>query len=122
MVQNECRLKLYRPCGEEQGQTPVHLEPAATGTIFRLVEFPPDAVWKTDGADGKEAFSELQAEHASSEGDDPAMHKTASVDYALVLEGEISAVMETDERLKTAGNVLVQRGTESRPEALAPSA
>ena len=39
------------------------------------------------------------------------MHKTASVDYALVLEGEIWAVMETAERLMKAGDVLIQRGT-----------
>lgn len=89
----------------------VHLEPAARGSIFRIVEFPPDAVWKT-GADGAAAFAELQASHVADSGSsDPGMHKTASVDYALVLDGEIWAVMDTEERLMKAGDVLIQRGT-----------
>ena len=89
----------------------VHLEPAPRGTIFRVVEFPPDALWKT-GADGAAAFAELQASHAADGGSsDPGMHKTATVDYALVLDGEIWAVMDTGERLMRAGDVLIQRGT-----------
>lgn len=89
----------------------LHLEPATRGTIFRIVEFPPDAAWKT-GANGAAAFAEMQASHAAdASSSDPGMHKTASVDYALVLEGEIWAVMETAERLMKAGDVLIQRGT-----------
>lgn len=89
----------------------LHLEPKARGTVFRIVDFPPDAVWKT-GADGKAAFAQLQAGHAAdSASTDPGMHRTASVDYALVLSGEIWAVMDTDERLMKAGDVLIQRGT-----------
>ena len=96
---------------KDNAARPVHLEPGARGTIFRIVEFPPDAVWKT-GADGAAAFAELQARHvADAAGGDPGMHKTASVDYALVLDGEIWAVMDQDERLMKAGDALVQRGT-----------
>ena len=39
------------------------------------------------------------------------MHKTSTVDYAIVLKGEIWAVMEKGETLLKAGDVLVQRGT-----------
>jgi quercetin dioxygenase-like cupin family protein len=39
------------------------------------------------------------------------MHKTSTVDYIIVLKGEIHAVMETGEKLLRAGDVLVQRGT-----------
>ena len=39
------------------------------------------------------------------------MHKTATVDYIIVLKGEIYAVMETGEKLLRAGDILVQRGT-----------
>jgi quercetin dioxygenase-like cupin family protein len=39
------------------------------------------------------------------------MHKTATVDYAIVVKGEIYAVMEKGETLLRAGDVLVQRGT-----------
>lgn len=89
----------------------VHLEPAARGTIFRIVEFPPDSSWKA-GADRAAAFAELKAAHVADDGhSDPGMHKTASVDYALVLDGEIWAVMDAGERLMRAGDALVQRGT-----------
>jgi hypothetical protein len=91
----------------------IHLEPGIRGSIFRVVEFPPDSRWK-NGADGAAAFAQMQASHAAdSEGSsgDPGMHKTDTVDYALVLDGEIWAVMDTDERLMKAGDSLIQRGT-----------
>ena len=95
----------------DNADRPVHLEPTPTGTIFRVVDFPPDSVWK-HGADGSAAFEALHARHAADQTSrDPAMHKTSSVDYAVVLEGEIWAVMDTDERLMKAGDVLIQRGT-----------
>ena len=43
--------------------------------------------------------------------DTPGMHETQTTDYAIVMEGEIWAVMETGETKLRAGDVLVQRGT-----------
>lgn len=95
----------------DNADRPVHLEPARRGTVFRMVEFPPDSAWK-ENADPKAVFEVLRAGHAADTGHrDPGMHKTASVDYALVLEGEIWAVLETGERLMKEGDVLIQRGT-----------
>jgi hypothetical protein len=96
---------------KDNADRPVHLEPRPMGSIFRVVDFPPDSVWK-DSANGAEAFAAMQASHAAdASSDDPGMHKTDSVDYALVLNGEIWAVMDTDERLMKAGDALIQRGT-----------
>jgi uncharacterized cupin superfamily protein len=39
------------------------------------------------------------------------MHKTETVDYAIVLAGEITAVMDDGETVLKAGDILVQRGT-----------
>ncbi len=39
------------------------------------------------------------------------MHKTDTVDYAIVMSGEIVAVMDDGETLLKAGDVLIQRGT-----------
>jgi quercetin dioxygenase-like cupin family protein len=39
------------------------------------------------------------------------MHRTASLDYCYVIEGSIVAVLDDDEVTLTAGDVLVQRGT-----------
>ena len=90
---------------------PVRLEPPKNGTILRIVEFPPDSAWR-GGADGAAAFKSIGAGHAQDRGSsDPMMHKTSTVDYIIVLKGEIYAVMETGEKLLRAGDILVQRGT-----------
>ena len=39
------------------------------------------------------------------------MHQTDTVDYAIVLEGEIVAVLEEAETVLKAGDILIQRGT-----------
>ena len=96
---------------KDAADRPVHLEPAPTGTIFRVVEFPPDASWQGK-ADAKAAFEAIGAGHAKdAQSSNPMMHKTASVDYAIVLKGEIWAIMDSGERHMTAGDVLIQRGT-----------
>ena len=90
---------------------PMHLEPKPSGTICRIVEFPPDAAWQ-DRTDASEVFSSMEAGHAAdSTSSTPMMHKTASVDYAIVLSGEIWAVMEEGETCMQAGDVLIQRAT-----------
>ena len=91
---------------------PVVLEPPARGTIFRVVDFPPDrdVMGKVDRS---RAFGAMGAGHAMdrSESRHPGMHKTSTVDYALVLDGEIWALMDEGETLLKAGDCLVQRGT-----------
>ena len=90
---------------------PVRLEPPRHGTILRVVEFPPDAQWR-NRADSREAFKSIGAAHAPDKSSsDPMMHRTSTVDYAIVLKGEIHAVMEKGETLLRAGDILVQRGT-----------
>ena len=41
----------------------------------------------------------------------PGFHKTDTIDYAIVLSGEIYALMDEGEVLLKAGDVLIQRGT-----------
>ena len=41
----------------------------------------------------------------------PGMHRTDSVDYAIVLMGELVAIMDDDETVMRAGDILIQRGT-----------
>jgi len=90
---------------------PVHLEPPKNGTILRIVEFPPDSAWR-NRTDGKDGFKSIGAGHAQDRHSaDPMMHTTSTVDYIIVLKGEIYAILETGEKLLRAGDVLVQRGT-----------
>ena len=89
----------------------VVLEPPRSGAIFRIVEFPPDQA--PGGFDRKAAFAAMGA-HRAMDPDasrHPGMHKTDTVDFALVLSGEIWALMDEGETLLRAGDTLVQRGT-----------
>jgi Cupin domain len=88
------------------------LEPPARGTIFRIVDFPPDKVMAGKVDRGK-AFAAMGAGHTmdKSAARHPAMHKTNTIDYALVLDGEIWALVDEGETLLKAGDCLVQRGT-----------
>ena len=65
------------------------LNPPAGGNVFRIIEFPPD--------------EEL--------GGDAEMHRTPSVDYAVIIKGECYAVLDDSETLMHEGDVLIQRGT-----------
>lgn len=95
----------------DSADRPVVLEPPANGTIFRVVEFPPDSAWRGQ-ADAHAAFDSIGAAHASdSNSEDPMMHKTATVDYLVVLKGEIWAILEEGEVCLKQGDVMVQRGT-----------
>ena len=91
------------------------LEPPKNGTVVRIVEFGPEGEWtkNLDGSGAKEAFGAMGTDTASTykQGGHPLMHRTESVDYALVLEGEIHIVLDDSERLMKQGDFLVERGT-----------
>jgi len=99
---------------EDPCQGAIVLAPPPGGTVFRVVEFPPDkeyvGKWKREeafasmGESGAHAVDQSTARHEG-------MHKTSSVDYAFVFEGEIWAVLDQTETLMRAGDVLIQRGT-----------
>ena len=87
------------------------LEPPANGTIFRLVEFPPDIAWRGK-ADAGDAFDSIGAGHTPVKGsDEPMMHKTSTVDYLIVVKGEIWAILDDSEVCLKQGDMMVQRGT-----------
>lgn len=89
----------------------IKLEPPAEGTILRIVEIPPDTKWRKS-ADPAKAFASIGAgaapDHASG---DAMMHATATVDYIIVLKGEIWAILDKGENLLKQGDILIQRGT-----------
>jgi quercetin dioxygenase-like cupin family protein len=88
------------------------LEPPAQGVNFRISEYPPEPPGATAKIDGKQAFAEVGAAHRIIEGArHPLMHKTETVDYAIVLEGEIDLLLDDEDIHLVAGDVVVQRGT-----------
>jgi hypothetical protein len=88
--------------------------PPKGGTILRIIDFPPEP---KDPEERRRRIAATfggifkDASHDKRDGKHPGMHRTATVDYAIVLEGEIWAVMDEGETLMRAGDVLIQRGT-----------
>ena len=90
---------------------PMKHDPDPSGTIFRLVEIPPES--KTT-FNAKGIFEELGSATKPSAKDSsrhPTMHKTKSIDYLVVISGEMIMAMEDGETLLTQGDCVVQRGT-----------
>ena len=102
--------------GEDPTLGPVVLSPPQNGSRIRFVDFPPDASHQLQGGDAgvKEAFATVGDEAASTATNDSKhalMHRTQSVDYGIVMEGEITLILDEDEIDLKAGDVVVQRGT-----------
>lgn len=90
---------------------PVRLAPPVRGSLFRIVEFPPDSAWKGK-VDADAAFRSIGAASARDhDSSDPLRHKTATIDYIVVIKGEIYAIVDTGEVLLKPGDVFIQRGT-----------
>jgi hypothetical protein len=96
------------------GQHKGILPPKNGGSILRIIDFPPES---PDPAERRRQIQATftgmfhDAQHDKREGAHPGMHRTDTVDYAILLEGEIWAVMDEGETLMRAGDVLIQRGT-----------
>lgn len=97
---------------DDSAYTDVVLLPPTGGVVFRVVEFPPDSQWRGQ-ADGKEAFASIGAEDAQDhDSDDPMRHRTDTVDFLMVLKGEIIAVLDDGARVTLSqGDTFIQRGT-----------
>ena len=87
-------------------------EPLADGVNFRINEFPPADDAAVAAYDSTKAFGDVGSAHLVVAGArHPFMHRTETVDFAIVLEGEIDMLLdEEDVHLKT-GDVVIQRGT-----------
>jgi quercetin dioxygenase-like cupin family protein len=70
---------------EDMGARILGTAPPANGTRFAVIDFPP--------------------------GNKPGMHRTETIDYVIVLEGEIEMDMDDSTVKLKAGDVMVQRGT-----------
>ena len=86
------------------------------GTKIRISEIPPEpeAFKKLTPEQAREFFKEGGNPQASTFGQNqrhPFMHRTESVDYAVVLEGEIVMLLDEEDVHLKAGDIVIQRGT-----------
>ena len=98
----------------EPAEPGLSLLPPSGGTRIRILDIPPDD--GTAAALPREAvkalFEAIGAGHTLPEDPPhPLMHRTETVDYGIVLEGELVLVLDDSETIVRAGDVVVQRGT-----------
>jgi len=96
----------------DRGKTKVGLVPPRNGTIFRIVDFVP-ATPKIESMDIN-TMMKVVGDHAPQKGlppRHPMMHRTRSVDYAIILSGEIDMLLDDSEVRLKAGDVVVQQAT-----------
>ena len=92
----------------------VGVSPPPQGTVLRIIDIPPEPKDPQELQRAMEAtFSNMyrDAHREIKPGEHPGMHKTQTVDYALMLQGELVAIMDEEETVLRAGDVLIQRGT-----------
>jgi mannose-6-phosphate isomerase-like protein (cupin superfamily) len=95
----------------DRAQTAIGVPPPEGGTVFRVVEFAPAAPQAAPinhneilRAMGIDPATQGYARHANT-------HRTRTIDYAVVMEGEIDMLLDDSEIHVKAGDVLVQQAT-----------
>jgi mannose-6-phosphate isomerase-like protein (cupin superfamily) len=98
---------------EDNATKPIGLSPPDNGTIIRVVEFPPlsaDAEAKMD----PNLMMKVVGDHAPTRGlpvKHPLMHRTRTVDYAIIMSGEMDMMLDDAVVHVKAGDVVVQQAT-----------
>ena len=95
---------------------PDSVVPGPGGTSLHFVTFPPGSAFADPSFDAEaaqeEALVRLRGLADHFEKEDPGMHKTNTVDYAVVYDGEMWLELDDGETLHLSrGDVVVQNGT-----------
>jgi mannose-6-phosphate isomerase-like protein (cupin superfamily) len=92
------------------------LGPPKGGTRIRVIDFPPEGeeIRNLTKDEASKHFKSMGGEDASKAGQDaahPLMHRTETIDYGIVLEGELTLIVDRGETTIKAGDIIIQRGT-----------
>jgi mannose-6-phosphate isomerase-like protein (cupin superfamily) len=99
---------------EETTLGPRRQLPTKNGSVLRINHFPPDSTSSLNVTESKALFAALGNESGSTfgkTGRHPLMHRTQTIDYAIILSGEITMLLDDTEVLLKTGDILVQCGT-----------
>jgi mannose-6-phosphate isomerase-like protein (cupin superfamily) len=92
-----------------------NVEPTKCGTVFRIVDFPPESLLDSTVESNIAVLNELGLKSTLPDNEGfthKAMHCTNTVDYAVVMSGEIDMVFPSGKKVHLVeGDVLVQQGT-----------
>ena len=94
---------------------PARLEPPPSGTIFRYFVIPPQGDVSTEAYKQavKQMFVAMQGSHCQVDTRrHPAMHTTRTIDYVVLLKGNVSLLLDEGEEIPVRPlDVVIQRGT-----------
>jgi len=96
----------------DRGAVQIGTAPPPNSTVLRVVEFPPEV--PMDPADNARVLAEMGIAPPSGGRRAPIhshMHATDSVDYVIVIEGEIDMLLDDSEVHLKTGDIMVQQGT-----------
>ncbi len=97
----------------DRGAVEIGTQPPLNGTAFRIIDYPPTTPEEEARLDVAQRQHEI-GKDAPKRGlppRHPFMHRTRSLDYALILSGEITMLLDDSEVHLKAGDVLIQQGT-----------
>ncbi|MDK4734447.1 cupin domain-containing protein [Rhizobium sp. CNPSo 3490] len=90
-------------------------QPPKHGTRIRFVDMPPDAEYLADGTlQMKELFNEVNDPSGltvKADSPHPMMHRSEAVDYGIVIDGEMTLMLDDSEVPLKPYSVVIQRGT-----------
>lgn len=95
----------------------IQLAPPANGTRIRVLDIPPDdaSLATLTPEQARAHFAEVgaadAASHAGVGSKHAFMHRTETIDYGIVLEGELTLILDVGETVVHAGDIVIQRGT-----------
>jgi hypothetical protein len=111
----ETPVRIDADSGEphEDGLT---LAPPRNGTRIRVLDIAPETreMQKIDPAEARRHFELINAGEASTRhkgAAHPFMHRTETVDYGIILSGEVYLIVDDGEILCRTGDIVIQRGT-----------
>ena len=96
---------------------PIKLEPLPNGSLLRFFQVAPEAEDEALSAEERErqaaaAFASIGAAHTRVDTTrSPLMHKTKTVDYIILLSGEVTMLLDEGEVNLKPFDVVIQRGT-----------
>ena len=100
---------------EDKADIDIELEPSKGGTKFRYFQINPSpegVPWEVLQDLAAEAFDRIgAAHHRIDTSKHPAMHKTETIDYIILLKGDVSLLLDEEEVRLEPFDTVVQRGT-----------
>jgi len=96
----------------DRATTNIGIAPPKQGSIFRIIDIPPTPpeIERLE----KDYLHKQIGDHAPRKGlppRHPLMHRTLTIDYAIIMQGEIDMLLDDSEVHLKAGDVLIQQGT-----------